>query len=443
MMMEQHYDEEVLAGFLAEPPESAARDKHLAGCTLCKDTLDSLRDTAKLLADGRVWERPSFSSAPRRETLNFLRDVQKTMGDEDAAAEVYIKQLLSGSRDTWAAKLAQHPEWRTAGVVRKLIAATDRYNYSSPLDAVELTRITTEVADSLTASAHRNSLVADAWREHAYAQLIVGSYSAAMTAVTRAEGSVAPGAGYARARTTLMRALILRSMESWTEAATMAREAASEFLRYGDQTKYLSARMSEAFVLHDNSQFREAIGVYAELAPFQLQMSTQSLALALHNEGISHREIGDFERAEGCFVKAIALFDQIQNLVLRAKAHWHLARVFMRRGNYDSALEILTPLRAELEELGMAHDLACASTDTAESLLALGRLSEVAAMCQRAIEYFDNGGLAYSTGAMTALAYLREAAIAGRLTIPDVDDVRIFFERLPQKPTLVFAKSLS
>jgi tetratricopeptide (TPR) repeat protein len=442
MMMEQHYNEEVLAGFLAEPPESAARDKHLAGCTLCKDTLDSLRDTARLLADARVWERPSFSSTPRRETLNFLRDVQKTMGDEDAAAEVYLKQLLSGSRDTWAAKLAQHPEWRTAGVVRKLIAATDRYNYSSPLDAVELTRITTEVAESLAASAHRDSLVADAWREHAYALLVVGSYGPALDAVTYSD-RVATGSEFAKARTSLMRALVLRSMENWTDAAKMAQTAAADFRRYGDLAKYFAARMSEAIVLYDSSQFRQATVIYEELTALHSQVPTHTLALAFHNEGLCRRELADFSQAEMCFVKAIDLCDRLQMLGLRAKAKWHLARVLMREGKYDDALTILDPLRTEFADLGMSHDLACASIDVAESLLALGRVDEVAVLCRHAIRYFDTAGLAYSTGAMTALAFMQEAAADSRLTVDDVAEVRTFFERLSRSPNLAFAKSFS
>src|SRR5947209_15874591 len=166
MMIEQHYDDEVLAGFLAEPIDSAARDRHLAGCAMCKQTLKSIRDTAGLLKQPDVWNSESFSSAPRPETLAFLRNVQRTMSDEDAAATVYVKQLLAGSRETWAPRLAEHPEWRTAGVVRKLIAATDGYNFRSPLDAVELTRITTDVAESLPSTTMRDSLVADACRNH-------------------------------------------------------------------------------------------------------------------------------------------------------------------------------------------------------------------------------------------------------------------------------------
>jgi tetratricopeptide (TPR) repeat protein len=442
MMTEQHYDEEVLAGFLGEPIDSATRDKHLAGCSLCKRTLESLRGAVGLLKEAEVWERQAFSSTPRPETLAFLRNVQKTMSDEDAVAEYFVKQLLSGSRETWSPRLAEHPEWRTAGTVRKLIAATDRYNYSSPLDAVELTRMTTEVAESLPASVVRDSLVADAWREHAYALLLVGSYSESMTAVDRADTLLAAGSDFARARTTLMRALVLRSMENWTEAAPMARRAAADFLRYGDAAKYVSARMSEAFVLYDNSQYRQAVNIFVELAPLQSHLSDHTVALAVLNEGVCHRELGAFDRAEACFVKAIAFCDRLQMNLLRAKAHWHLARVLMRQSRYAAALQILNPLRAELEELGMSDDLACVSIDMAESLLAVGRSQEVAALCRQAIKYFRKAGLAYSTGAMTALAYLQETAVDGRLTVNVVDQVRVFFERLPHEPDVVFAQSL-
>jgi len=440
MMIEQHYDEEVLAGFLVEPIDSAARDRHLAGCSLCKQTLNSIRDTAGLLKQPDVWNRESFSSAPRPETLAFLRNVQRTMADEDAVAEVYVKQLLTGSRDAWAGRLAEHPEWRTAGVVRKLIAATDRYNFTSPLDAVELTKIGTEIAESLTASDGGDSLTADAWREYAYAQLVVGSYNEAMAAVDRADRFVSAVSDFAGARTTLMRALVLRNQEKWMDAAAMARRAAAEFLRFGNIAKYFSARMTEAFVLQDSSQFRRAADIYYELAPLHPNIPRQTVAQALHNEGCCHRELGEFSRAEACFVKAIALADSLQLTSLRAKAHWHLARVMMRQAKYDAALQLLNPLRDEFEELGMSHDLACASIDTAESLLAIGRSDQVAELCRRAIDYFRTVGLTYSTGAMTALAYLHEAAVNGRLTTHDVAEVRMFVERLPQKPNLLFAR---
>ncbi len=193
MMIEQHYDEEVLAGFLGEPIDSAVRDKHLAGCSLCKRTLESLRGTATLLKHGDVWKPQSFSSTPRPETLAFLRGVQKTMKNEDAAAEIYVKQLLAGSRDTWAPRLAQHPEWRTAGVVRKLIAATDRAIDLMPADAVEITGMAVEIAQGMRVENYPATVVVRlrfaSLFERAYAQMYTGAYVESLATIASAEAS--------------------------------------------------------------------------------------------------------------------------------------------------------------------------------------------------------------------------------------------------------------
>lgn len=443
MMIEQHYDEEVLAGFLGQPLDDVTRDRHLAGCALCKRTLQSIRDSAVLLKQPAVWERQSLSTAPRPETMAFLRNVQQTMAAEDAVAESYVALLLAGARETWAARLAEHPEWRTAGMVRKLIAATDSYNFDSPLDAVELTRIMTEIGEALPSFPGREALVADSWREHAFALVVVGSYDAAKAAVGRAEHAAGSVSEFSRARTMLMRSMVLRSQEDWTGSATMARRAAQDFLRYGDFAKYCSARMTEAVILYDSSQYRRAIAVYDELRPEYAQLPASTVAKARHNEGLCHREVGDFEKAEECFVTAIDLCDHLQMGVLRAKARWHLARVFMRRGKYDAALLTLNPLRLEFQELGLAHDLAGVSIDIAESLLALNRPHEVGELCRLAIDYFRDAGLAYSTEAMTALAFLQESASLGRLTVKGIADVRVFVECLPERPGLVYAKPFS
>ena len=441
MMIEQHYDDEVLAGFLAEPIDSAARDRHLSGCSLCKQTLNSIRDTAGLLKQTDVWSSESFSSAPRPETLAFLRNVQRTMSDEDAAAEVYIKQLLAGSRDTWAGRLAEHPEWRTAGVVRKLIAATDGYNFRSPLDAVELTRITTDVAESLPSTTMRNSLVADAWREHAYALTYTSSYRQAIAALDRADIAAIHATQFDRARLTLMRSLIYRLLDRPGEAANLARTAAGTFQIFGDVPKYVSARMTEAIVLYDSSRYREALAVLDSLSQYEHKIDAANLAMVLHNRALCNRELGDLDLAEKNFVGAVALFERVGADAMRNKAHWHLARVMMRKGAHESALKLFERLRGSFAELGMLHEVAYVAVDMAETLLVLNRSAEVPVLCRSAMDFFATEGIAASTGALTALAYLDEAAASGHLTIKDVSEVRFFFDNLQTQRTLLFAKS--
>ena len=138
MMIEQHYDEEVLAEFLAEPADAVSRDQHLATCGLCLHTLDSLRTTARTLTELAVWDNTAISTAPRPETLAFLRGLQKSMASEDAQAAVWIKQLLAGPRETWAPRLEAHPEWRTGGMVRALLADSEVTVSNVPMDALAM-----------------------------------------------------------------------------------------------------------------------------------------------------------------------------------------------------------------------------------------------------------------------------------------------------------------
>nr|MDP9360447.1 hypothetical protein [Acidobacteriota bacterium] len=251
-MTEQHYDEEVLAGFLGEPIDAVARDRHLAGCSLCKRTLQSIRDTAALLKQPAVWERQSLSTTPRPETLAFLRNVQKTMGDEDTVAEHVIKQLLSGPRETWAAKLDEHPEWRTAGLVRKLIAATDRAIDVMPPDALEITRLACDVAERLPVSDGICRLRGNAWYERGYALFYTGAYREALHALANAESLFAQlgVADHEIARLNLVRAMVYRAVDRVDDALPIIAAAAAVFRDYGDAERCYAAKLFMGLTLY-------------------------------------------------------------------------------------------------------------------------------------------------------------------------------------------------
>ena len=115
-------------------------------------------------------------------------------------------------------------------------------------------------------------------------------------------------------------------------------------------------------------------------------------------------------------------------------------RLVMRKAEYERALPLLDRLRDEFREMGMPHEVAYVSVDMAECLLLLNRSAEVVDLCRSAMSFFGSAGLSAGKGAMTALAYLREAAAAGRLTREHLSDVRGFFDVLPSQPNLLFAR---
>ena len=431
MIIEQHYDEEVLAEFLGEPDGTATRDKHLATCSLCQRTLASLRTTAQTLTQPAVWERTPVSTTPRPDTLAFLRNMQKSMADEDAMAAVWIKQLLAGPRETWAPRLTEHPEWRTGGMVRRLLKAGDEVISSVPADALTMTSIALQVAERLPETTYAASVVAQlqgsAAYDHAYALWYTGSVIDALKTFDRADECFARSStgDFDRARVDLMRAMIYQMLEDRERALAGAAAAAAVFQRYNDIDRYVAARTATAVTLQSARRLREALAIHTELAA-AAGLTEQWRASAIHNMALCYRDLGQLEEASECLLRAIAGYEKLGMLTFRSKSRWVLAQTFAQAGRHESALSLFSELREEFKDLGMANDVAMVSLDMAESLLALDRSDEISNVCRAAVDYFATAGLAQTEPALRGLAYLREAATTGSLTPRAIHDVRVF-----------------
>jgi len=235
MMIEQHYDEEVLAEFLAEPADAVSRDQHLATCGLCQRTLDSLRTTAQVLTKPAVWDTTPISTTPRPETLAFLRGLQKSMLDEDAQAALWIKQLLAGPRETWAPRLEEHPEWRTGGMVRALLKAGDEATVVLPADSLEIARIASVVAEDLVSEQYPPTVVQHlrglVHFDLAYSLWYTGAIVAALDSLDRCDDYLRgiAAAEFDRGRAQVMRALIYHLLER-REDVLSAADVAAEIL---------------------------------------------------------------------------------------------------------------------------------------------------------------------------------------------------------------------
>src|ERR1700674_86777 len=121
MIIEQHYDDEILIALL-ENSDEIARDKHVSGCRTCAGSLESLRGLTSGLHDQTVWDERELPEAPRRETKNAIRGFAAAVAAEDGEAEGIVRHLLAVEPDRRRVMLQRSPEWRTAGVVRKVLA---------------------------------------------------------------------------------------------------------------------------------------------------------------------------------------------------------------------------------------------------------------------------------------------------------------------------------
>ena len=438
MMIEQHYDEEVLAEFLAEPRDAVSRDKHLASCELCLRSLDTLHATARTLKEPAVWG-PPISTTPRPETLAFLRGFAKTMSDEDATAAVWIKELLAGPREGWAARLAEHPEWRTGGMVRRLIAIVEPTINTVPEDAEKIAALAVEIAENLTELSQVQHLRGLASYHHAYALWYTGAVLDSVDVLDRAEERlrrVTTGElDYARVQT--LRSMIYESIERRDDALAAANDAATIFRRYDDPDRFAAAQSAAAVTLQSARRIREALRMHAEVVEAE-RISDRWRLSAMHNMALCYLELGEFENAASSLVQAIGGYERLGMMTFRSRSRWALADLFVRQGAYPKAFPIYEELRQEFKDLGMTMDLAFLSLDFADALLVCDRVSEIRDVCASAIAYFASAGMAQTEPALRGLAYLQEVAAIGQVTPAAISNVRAFLLNPIDAPEALF-----
>ncbi|HYO76136.1 MAG TPA: hypothetical protein VE010_06695 [Thermoanaerobaculia bacterium] len=377
-----------------------------------------------------------------------LRAFADRMADEGTRAETYLTELLAGSRETWMPRLAEHPEWRTAGTVRSLIDAASRAIDTMPPDAVEMTALATEIAEHLDQTAFPSDTVSRlrgaAWRERAYALFYTGRFSDAEAAVLASERHFCSCAvnEYDLARLGIVKALVFRAFEKFDEAKDAAGTSAEAFLRFDDLERTASARMAEVHLLFSRGAFAEAAAL---LRPLEQRLrnssSVETHARVLGNLGYSAWQMRDIENAVRYYDMSTALFTDLGIPTEAVRNRWNAATIVAEAGMLAVAYSRLVAVRSELELLGMTSEAALAGLEIAEVLLAENRFAEVEEICRTAMTSFQAAGLEYTTRALTALGLIREAAQQRTANKALVRQVREYVRRLPSQPNLLFAPS--
>jgi len=448
MMVERHYDDEALIALMEAGREQS--DAHLPSCTVCRDKLDSFSMIADTLHDRDVWDTRPLHYAPVPATIATLRAFADRMTAEDTAAETILAELLVGSREEWMPRLREHPEWRTAGVVRGLIAATNRAIDTMPPDAVALTGLATDIADHLDVANHLSDTVhrlrGAAWRERAYALFYTGDFAQAERAVERAEGAFRECgvAEYDQARVGIVRALVMRPLERFNEGVLAASSSSETFLRFGDVRRTASSRMAEVHMLAARSEYGRAVAILEELEQhLRHDDDADAYARVVANLGYCTWKAGRRDVAIRHYEAASALYEVLGTRTEAARNRWNVAAVLAEAGRRADALPRLRNVVAELDGLSMSSEAALASLDLAELLLGDSRFEEIDDICRSAMRSFERSGVAYTERALIALAYIGEAAKQKVATRPLVRQVKDYIRRLPNEPHLLFAHAPS
>lgn len=442
------FEELVLAVDGDELP--AERDEHLSGCDVCRSELHLLQrmdagwkdvDTGAGWLDERGDASFEEEALTRRSVVEFGRQISR----EDEEARDLLEPLLRASGGTYALGIARRgARYRTGGVVRTLCAAAREALSDNPLKALILADEAIAIADGLPEDAYPGSHVevlrGNAWKERANALRFEGeSYHAALDAVDHAERAYrkSPLPEFYLAACDYVRATILFRMDRFDEALTHSRRAAATFLTFRDAQRYVHALSIEGNVLFDTARYEEARAVFERLfAAAETMGDVAGAAVFATNLAASEIEMGLTDSASARLMITLDVCRRrgLESQALRTR--WILATIPLHSGRaVDAASELLAVFNEcrTRNMIGMATGVAL---DLAEAYSLIPRPADVVPICTWMIQDFLARG--QLTSAMTAFAFLRDAAAHGSLRTEDVRHVKRFVAQLERQPALLF-----
>ena len=437
--MTGHYDETTLYDYLDDPQKFGGREEleaHLAECAPCRDRLEQLREFESALESTTMWD---YAEALRnhREPPPSIRTLADMLSAEDAEAEKLLAPVIDSPAAFRRANVGASPRMQTAGTVRTLCAAARERRERQPMHGLALADAAVAITEQLSRERYPSTLLADlrgnAWLERANVLRYLGRFAEALDALDIAEKSFlsTPVAAHSIALVDYVRSVVFVKSDRLDDATRLARASARVFRQFGEEDRFLHAKIVEATSLFLRHRYREALELFLSLVPPAKDLGdAATLARLYANSASCHIALGETSAGSELCSMALSLYEALGMETEKVRARWTLGRMQLAAGDLPGGLARLRQTRSEFEALGLTSDAALVTLDIVEALLAAGDAREVPMLCSALVESFTNAGLTGS--ALTALAYLRESVAVGSATPQLVQHVRQFLEALPQ-----------
>ena len=439
-----HYDEEALFEYVeGTSPIASDIESHVATCEQCSAEVGEQRDMIAQLASAEVWQQPA-SPAPQQ--FVAVRSFAARARTEEAEAAAHCDAILSGPPAWWPQRLRKAEGAQSAGMVKELLERWRPLVESAPLNALQVTMLAIEIANGLDIAQYPCDYViklrAQAYRDHAFVLSFLGRNPEALDCVERSKRLLeqTPLPEYDLARVATVKAAILRMIDRTDEAVALARSAAETFLRFGDRTRYVNARITEGAMLYQRREIQQAFDVWTSVQDDPALEDATAVKLA-HNIALCYSDLGQPERAVEYEQRCIAHYEMLGMDVERTRSRWILGRALAACGKTPDAIPVLRAAAREFGEFGMVADAGLVALEMAEALLVIGEPDEVPAICRDVIAQFTRAGMA--SRAITALSFLREAIAIGQGTPSLIRHVSAFLREIPADQPRLHAPSPS
>lgn len=431
-------------------PESLSAERsaeiaaHLAECVGCQETHDFFAVSEDVL-DAELRDETTWEPLVGSETYRALMEYGALVAEEDReAAEMlqpYVENPISAAWQT----LVTRRRFRTGGVARTLIRAAQAVREDDPLAALTFAENAIAVSEALDDERYPASaadqLRATAWKERANAQMFLGRLPQALVSLDSAERfhrRYTPN-GLGLSTVALVRAGVLYVQGRLDDAMAYAERAELGFSHVGQDKRRMDAVFLRGSIVFEAGRAADAIPLFRQTIEYGEEVqNVRLIARGSYATGDCHVILGDLSEASIHYHRALVIYRDVGPAMRRLETEWGLARVVLHGGKYSEAIARLRDVSTEFERLSMVTQAALVGLDIMEALLALGKPRRIVALAQHLFSVFTKAGML--TGALSAFAYLKEAAGSGNLTVGDLENIRSFLRRAERQPDLQFVR---
>ena len=441
--MDDHIPETELSLFAFNPNAFSAErrvyiERHASNCTECGGNLDFYLAGEEDLADRAVWE--PIVGSPKADAM---RAFANHVAAEDEEADELLKNYIDKPGKAAWLDIVKQREFHTGGVVRRLNALAHSIVADNPLTALTFADKAVAVAEILPDDAYPNNAIYElrgtAWKERANALLRLAQLDEALQSLRRAERAyghlMSTGRGLASVE--LVRAAVYYQRGELQKADFHAERAEHGYAHLGLQRHQMKAVQQRGQIKYEAAEYEAAAAIFERVIEYGEEIGDAAwMARGSYCRGACQLERGEIAEAAMLFNKALVIFREVGPASERTSTEWGLARVVLYGGNAGEAARRLRGVIVAFEGLGMVSDAALAGVDMCEALLVLERYADIAKVASHSFRVLKKAGIL--TGALTALANIKEAAAKRRLRRSGLQSVRKYLLRVEREPELVF-----
>ncbi len=207
----------------------------------------------------------------------------------------------------------------------------------------------------------------------------------------------------------------------YQQAHAAAARARAAFLHSGAERRLAQLDVNEGNIFFRQDRFEEALACYQRAWPtLERDGSALDHVAALSNLAVTLTSLGEFQEAEGCYLKARARAADSGFAQLVAQADYNVAYLYFLRGEYARALAEYADAYDAAVASGDGYHAALCDLDRAEVALELNLGERGLAFARRAEPEFRALGLTYEGAKALAFAAVaatlrREHALADSL----------------------------